>query len=89
MTDFGKWLREKRVKRGMTQARLAESVGVTYSYISHLERGDFLTKAGTPGRPATTLIDAIAETLGASREEVSLPVMQHRTKCRDRASENS
>jgi transcriptional regulator with XRE-family HTH domain len=58
--SFGKWLRETRIKRDMTQAQLAQSIGVTHSYISHLEHGDFLTKEGTPTRPASALIDAIA-----------------------------
>lgn len=72
VTHFGKWLRETRIRRGITQAQLAKSIGVTHSYISHLERGSFLTKAGTPARPAETLVDAIAQTLGVSREEARL-----------------
>jgi transcriptional regulator with XRE-family HTH domain len=69
VTGFAKWLKETRINRGMTQAQLAQSIGVTHSYISHLEHGDFLTKEGTPARPATALIDAMAEALGVSCED--------------------
>ena len=72
MKGFGKWLRETRIRRGMTQALLARSIGVTDSYISHLERGDFLTKAGKPCRPAVPLVDAMAQALGVSCEEARL-----------------
>ncbi len=69
MKGFAKWLREIRTSRGMTQAQLAQSIGVTHSYISHLEHGDFLTKERTPARPAIALIDGIAQALGVSSEE--------------------
>ena len=72
MRRFGKWLKETRIKRGMTQARLAQSIGVTDSYISHLEHGDFLTKAGIPCRPAVALVDAMAQALGVPCEEARL-----------------
>lgn len=72
MKHFGKWLRDTRIKCGMTQASLAQSVGVTGSYISHLEHGDFLTREGTPSRPAVEIIDAIAQALGVSSEEARL-----------------
>lgn len=69
MRGFAKWLRETRINRGMTQAELAQSIGVTDSYISHLEHGDFLTKEGTPARPAKLFIDKMAQALGVSCEE--------------------
>jgi transcriptional regulator with XRE-family HTH domain len=69
MRRFAKWLRETRINRGMTQAQLAQSIGVTHSDISHLEHGDFLTKEGTPARPAIALIDAMAQALGVSCDE--------------------
>ena len=72
MKRFGKWLKETRIKRGMTQAILAQSVGVTGSYISHLEHGDFLTKRGIPCRPAVALVDAMAQALGVPCEEARL-----------------
>jgi transcriptional regulator with XRE-family HTH domain len=72
MRRFGKWLRETRIKRGMTQAHLAQSSGVTGSYISHLEHGDFPTREGSPSRPAVAIVDAIADALGVSREEARL-----------------
>jgi transcriptional regulator with XRE-family HTH domain len=36
---FGKRLRELRKKRGWTQVRLAEEMGIDRSYISDMERG--------------------------------------------------
>jgi transcriptional regulator with XRE-family HTH domain len=72
MRDFGKWLRQIRIERGMTQAQVAKSIGVTDSYISHLEHGDFLTKEGTPCRPSAQIIDGLAQTLRVSREEARL-----------------
>ena len=72
MKRFGKWLKQTRIKRGMTQASLAQSVGVTGSYISHLEHGDFLTREGTPSRPAVEIIDAMAQALSVSCEEARL-----------------
>lgn len=68
MRGFAKWLKETRIGCGLTQAELAQSIGVTGSYISHLEHGDFLTKEGTPARPTTALIDAMAQALGVTSE---------------------
>jgi transcriptional regulator with XRE-family HTH domain len=72
MRRFSKWLKETRIKRGMTQAHLAQAIGVTDSYISHLEHGDFLTKAGIPCRPAVALVDAMAQALDVPCEEARL-----------------
>ncbi|MFS0841253.1 helix-turn-helix transcriptional regulator [Paenibacillus sp. 1P03SA] len=36
---FGDWLKEARTKTEMTQNELAEKVGVSFTYISKLERG--------------------------------------------------
>lgn len=69
MSDFGKWLRRTRIKRGMTQAHLAQAVGVTHSYISHLEHGRFLAKKETPASRSATLIDAMAQALGVPTEK--------------------
>jgi transcriptional regulator with XRE-family HTH domain len=69
MKRFGKWLRQTRIKRGMTQACLAQAIGVTDSYISHLEHGDFLSKDGSPSRPTVALVDAMAKALDVSCEE--------------------
>ena len=37
--NFGKALRELRLKQGMTQERLAEACGLDISYIGGIERG--------------------------------------------------
>ena len=36
---LGKRIRKRRVEQGMTQEQLARQVGVTTSFIGHLERG--------------------------------------------------
>ena len=36
---LGKRIRKRRVEQGMTQEQLAQQVGVTTSFIGHLERG--------------------------------------------------
>ena len=52
MTAFAKWLKATRIKRGVTQAQLAKSVGVTHSYISHLEHGHFCQEVPPDRRSA-------------------------------------
>lgn len=37
--NFGEFLKELRSQRKVTQRELAEKVGVDYTYISHVERG--------------------------------------------------
>lgn len=37
--DFGKAVRELRLKRGMTQQRLADACGLDLSYVGQVERG--------------------------------------------------
>lgn len=38
-SDMGARIRKLRLKRGMTQEELAQVVGVTFSFIGHIERG--------------------------------------------------
>jgi transcriptional regulator with XRE-family HTH domain len=37
--EFGHMIKEARLKRGLTQGEVAESVGVSQVYLSHLELG--------------------------------------------------
>ena len=36
---FGEWLREKRVAKGFTLRKFAEKVGISPTYLSHVEQG--------------------------------------------------
>jgi transcriptional regulator with XRE-family HTH domain len=62
-TAFGEILREKRRAAGISQRRLAELVGVDFSYISKLENGRM------PGPAADTIV-RIAESIGCPSEEL-------------------
>lgn len=37
--DLGRFVRDLRVQRGMTQAQLAEELGVSRQYVTEIERG--------------------------------------------------
>lgn len=37
--DLGRFLRDLRIQRGLTQAELAHELGVTRQYIAEIERG--------------------------------------------------
>ena len=39
LTDFGKFIREKREQLDMYQSQVAAEVGITQVYYSHIERG--------------------------------------------------
>jgi transcriptional regulator with XRE-family HTH domain len=60
---FGEVLREKRRAAGISQRRLAERVGLDFSYISKLENGRL------PPPAADTIVD-ICRVLGARPEEL-------------------
>ena len=36
---FGEWLRDKRVAKGFTLRKFAEKVGISPTYLSHVEQG--------------------------------------------------
>jgi len=55
-------LREMRLQQGLTQVSLAERVGVTRQTIIAVEKGKFV--------PSVKLALQLADTLGASLEEV-------------------
>lgn len=38
MVTFGEWLKERRVKVQMTQTQVADRAGLSFSYVSTLER---------------------------------------------------
>jgi transcriptional regulator with XRE-family HTH domain len=62
-TSFAEILREKRRLAGISQRRLADSVGVDFSYISKLENGRLPP-------PAADTIVKIAESIGCPSAEL-------------------
>jgi transcriptional regulator with XRE-family HTH domain len=60
---FGDLLRQKRRAVGVSQRRLAELVGVDFSYISKLENGRLPA-------PAADTIARIAENIGCATEDL-------------------
>ena len=71
---MGKRIRTRRKQRGMTQAALAESIGISTSFIGHIERGTRITSLETLVRLAQVLevsLDALV--LGTDYEAPSAP----------------
>jgi transcriptional regulator with XRE-family HTH domain len=57
MTPFGERLRKLREERGLTQAQMASSIGVSSAYLSALEHGK-------RGRPSWHLVQSVIAQLG-------------------------
>ncbi len=62
MTPFGAKLRKLREERGLTQAQMADAVGVSPAYLSALEHGK-------RGRPSWHLIQSLIAHLGVIWDE--------------------
>ncbi|RFC64521.1 XRE family transcriptional regulator [Fulvimarina endophytica] len=62
MTPFGEHLRALRRERGMTQAQMAEAIGVSSAYLSALEHG-------RRGKPTFDLVNRIIGCLGVIWDE--------------------
>ncbi|MBG1233783.1 helix-turn-helix domain-containing protein [Aestuariivirga litoralis] len=62
MTPFGAKLRKLREERGLTQAQMAEDIGVSPAYLSALEHGK-------RGRPSWHLIQSLIAHLGVIWDE--------------------
>ncbi|MFQ5508493.1 MAG: helix-turn-helix domain-containing protein [Leptospirillia bacterium] len=60
---FGNWVRGKRTDRGVGLRRFARQVGISPTYLSKIERGEFPP-------PAEGKIVAIADALGENRDEL-------------------
>ena len=67
---FGQRLVRWREAAGLTQGELAGRVGVTTTYISHLEREVDPTGIGEKLRPMIEVVDAIAKALSVPLAEV-------------------
>jgi len=57
MTPFGAKLRKLREERGLTQAQMAQDIGVSSAYLSALEHGK-------RGRPSWHLVQSLIAQLG-------------------------
>lgn len=62
MTPFGAKLRKLREERGLTQAQMAQDIGVSPAYLSALEHGK-------RGRPSWHLIQSLIAHLGVIWDE--------------------
>ena len=56
---FGERVRKARLRKGWSQIRLAEGMGVTQAYVSQLERGNL--------KPSPRIIDKLIKSLRVSR----------------------
>lgn len=64
-TPLGKLLKDARVKAGMSQAQLAETIGISRSYLSQLEHGVYPRPTLAVMGRITEVLDISAENLGA------------------------
>jgi len=62
--SFGVHLREQRIAKGFSLRRFAELVGVSPTYLSHIEQG----KVDSP--PTADRVQKMAELLGESADEL-------------------
>lgn len=68
--DLGAWLKSKREEAGLTQADLAERLGLKYySFVSQVENGI--------GRIPQDIYAAWADALGVPRREFALTAIAH------------
>jgi transcriptional regulator with XRE-family HTH domain len=64
MAEFGHELRRLRTEKGVGIKRLAHDLGISHTYISHIERGKT--------RPSESLIRKLAAYFGVDEEELLL-----------------
>jgi transcriptional regulator with XRE-family HTH domain len=58
---LGKRIQHWRIKKGFTQARLAEKAGISLAYLAHIETGN--------KKPSVQLLFKLAATLGIHPKE--------------------
>lgn len=68
---FGKWLRDQRMARGMTQGELEQKAALTYSQVSKYERGVLRL-------PTEEVRERIHAALGTSEEDLVNDKVLHR-----------
>ena len=66
MTSFGKHIRMLREDKKITLRKFAESIGITLTYLSKIEREELTTT------PSEEVIKGIASKLGADSEELMI-----------------
>jgi len=64
MSDFGSRLRHLRLERNLGIKKLARELRISYTYISHIERGKI--------RPSKDLIRRMAACFGVDQEDLLL-----------------
>ena len=69
MSDFGEWLKGKRLDQRLTLETMAHKTGLSKQYISVLERGQPHALTGKPITPKLETVDKIARALGVPSGE--------------------
>lgn len=69
---FGEWLREQRSRADLTLKQLAARCGVSFSYISALERQQPHSLTGKDIQPKLATVDRLARALGVPIDEARL-----------------
>ncbi|WP_019913198.1 helix-turn-helix domain-containing protein [Paenibacillus sp. HW567] len=64
--SFGQYLRSLRKKKGLTLKELGKEIGLSYSYLSQLERGE----RGVQGVPSPDILKLLYKPLGADLIEM-------------------
>ena len=65
--EIGSRIREERIKRGMTQKKLGDDIGVSGSYIGKIERGECL--------PSVRAVREICITLNVSLDYIAFDLI--------------
>lgn len=69
METFGQWLRRHRNARGLSLKELEERSGVSFSYISTLERGQRHTITDKAIQPTRGVVQSLAKAVGGNLNE--------------------
>ena len=81
----GQRLADERKQRRLTQAQLAETMGVTPGRVSQIERGE-LSTIGGPGKPVPNQVPTRADSAGPSR---TFPDIKGALICGNRTSRDA
>lgn len=70
MSDFSEWLRDNRLKAGLSLRQLERRINraCTFAYLDQLEK-DVRGKKGRPLRPDLEIVDALARAFNQPKEE--------------------
>lgn len=70
--SFGKWLSSRREDARLTQQEVADRVGISFSYVSALERDVPNSRDGSPRRLRASKVEKLAKVLGVDVNEARL-----------------